>query len=63
MVLGVFASHGVRPPAFTPAYSGGDLSLHHVDALEQAAEKKGGAQQALADHFAKVSQVSLPLVA
>jgi hypothetical protein len=35
----------------------------HLEALEQEAEEKGGVQQVLADHFAKVYKVSLPLAA
>jgi hypothetical protein len=54
MLLGIFASHGVLPLDFKPAYSVGDLLLQHLDALEQEAEEKGGVQQVLADHFAKV---------
>jgi hypothetical protein len=45
------------------AYSVGDLLLQRLDALEQEAEEKGGVQQALADHFAKVYKVSMPLAA
>jgi hypothetical protein len=63
MLLGVFASHGVLPLEFKPAYSVGDLLLQHLDALEQEAEEKGGVQQVLADHFAKVYKVSMPLAA
>jgi hypothetical protein len=63
MLLGVFASHGVLPLEFKPAYSVGDLLLQHLEALEQEAEVKGGVQQLLADHFAKVYKVSLPLAA
>jgi hypothetical protein len=61
MLLGVFASHGVLSLEFKPAYSIGDFLLQHLDALEQDAEEKGGVQQLLADHFAKVYKVSLPL--
>ena len=63
MLLGVFASHGVLPLEFKPAYSVGDLLLQHLETLEQEAEEKGGVQQMLADHFAKVYKVSLPLAA
>jgi hypothetical protein len=63
MLLGIFASHGVLPLEFKPAYSVGDLLLQHLDALGQEAEKKGGVEQMLADHFAKVYKVSLPLAA
>jgi hypothetical protein len=61
MLLGVFASHGVLPLEFKPAYSVGDLLLQHLDALEQEAEEKGGIQQLLANHFAKVYKVTMPL--
>jgi len=63
MLLGIFASHGVLPLEFKPAYSVGDLLLQHLEALEQEADEKGGMQQALADHFAKVYKVGLPLAA
>jgi hypothetical protein len=63
MLLGIFASHGVLPLEFKPAYSVGDLLLQHLDALEQDAEEKGGVQQMLADDFAKVYKVSMPLAA
>jgi hypothetical protein len=63
MLLGIFSAHGVLPLEFKPAYSVGDLLLQHLDALEQEAEEKGGVQQLLAEHFAKVYKVSLPLAA
>jgi hypothetical protein len=63
MLLGIFASHGVLPLEFKPAYSVGDLLLQHLDALEQEAQDKGGVQQLLASHFAKVYKVNLPLAA
>jgi hypothetical protein len=63
MLLGIFASHGVLPLEFKPAYSVGDLLLQHLDALEQEAEEKGGVQQLLADHFARIYKMSLPLAA
>jgi hypothetical protein len=59
MLLGIFASHGVLPLEFKPAYSVGDLVLQHVDALEQEAAEKGGLQRMLADHFAMVYKVGL----
>jgi DNA repair ATPase RecN len=61
MLLGVFASHGVLPLEFKPAYSVGDLLLQHLDALDQEAAEKGGIQQMLADHFAKVHKVCMNL--
>jgi hypothetical protein len=59
MLLGIFASHGVLPQEFKPACSVGDLLLQHLDALEQEAEEKGGVQQMLTDHFARVYKVAL----
>jgi hypothetical protein len=61
MLLGIFASHGVLPLEFKPAYSVGALLLQHLEALEQEAEVKGGVQQVLADHFANVYKVSIPV--
>jgi hypothetical protein len=63
MLLGIFASHGVLPLEFKPAYSIGDLLLQHLDTLEQEAGEKGGVQQVLADHFAKVYKVNMPRAA
>jgi hypothetical protein len=54
---------GVLPLEFKPAYSVGDLLLQHLDALEQGVEEKGGVQQMLGDHFAKVYKVSMRLAA
>jgi hypothetical protein len=54
MLLGIFSSHGVLPLEFKPAYWVGHLLLQRLGALEQEAEEKGGVQQVLADHFAKV---------
>jgi hypothetical protein len=51
----------VSPLEFTPAYSVGDLLVQRLDALELEAAEKGGAQQVLVDHFAKVFKVSPPL--
>ena len=62
MLLGVFSAKGVLPLEFKPAYSVGDLLTQHLDALEQEAEEKGGVQQMLADHFAKVYKIAWPLV-
>jgi hypothetical protein len=60
MLLGIFAAHGVLPLAFKPAHNVADLLLQHIDQLEQEAVDKGGVQQLLADHFAKVYKVALP---
>jgi hypothetical protein len=61
MLLGIFSAHGVLPLELKPAYSVGDLLLQHLDALEQEAEEKGGVQQVLADHFAKVFRIAWPV--
>jgi hypothetical protein len=63
MLLGIFAASGVLPLEFKPAHSVGDLLVQHLDDLEQEAGKKGGVQQVLADHFAKVYKISLRAVA
>ncbi len=63
MLLGMFSAKGVLPLEFKRAYSLGDLLTQHLDKLEQEAERKGGVQQVLADHFTKVYKVSMPLAA
>jgi hypothetical protein len=63
MLLGVFAAHGVLPLEFKPAHTVGDLLVQHLEALEQEAAEKGGIQQVLAGHFAKVYKVGMPLAA
>jgi len=63
MLLGIFSAKGVLPLEFKPAYSVGDLLTQHLDELEQEAERKAGVLQTLADHFAKVYKVAMPLVA
>jgi hypothetical protein len=65
MLLGIFAARGVLPLEFKPAHSVGDLLVQHLDELEHEAEAKGGVQQLLLDHFARVFKcgVPLPLVA
>lgn len=60
MLLGIFASHGVLPLEFKPAYSVGDLLLQQPYALEPEAEEKGGVRHFLADHFAKCYKINLP---
>lgn len=62
MLLGIFAAYAMLPLEFKPAYSVGDLLVQHLDDLEREADKKGGVQQVLADHFAKVYKIALPLV-
>jgi hypothetical protein len=59
MLLGIFGASGVLPLEFKPAYSVGDLLVQHLDALEQESDRKGGIQQVLADHFARVYKVSM----
>jgi hypothetical protein len=59
----VFSAKGVLPLEFKPANSVGDLALQHLEALEQEAEEKGGVQQMLTEHFAKIYKASLPLAA
>jgi hypothetical protein len=58
MLLGVLSAKGVLSLEFKPAYSVGDLLVQHLDELEAEAERKGGVEQMLADHFAKVYKVS-----
>jgi hypothetical protein len=59
MLLGIFGAYGVLPLEFKPAYSVGDLLVQHLDALEQESDRKGGVQQVLADHFARVYKVNM----
>ena len=63
MLLGVFGAYGVLPLEFKPAHTVGDLLVQHLDDLEQEAEAKGGVQQVLEDHFAKVYKVSAKVAA
>jgi hypothetical protein len=63
MLLGIFAAHGVMPLEFKPIHSVGHLLEQHLGGLENQAAKKGGVQQVLADHFAKVYKVQLCSVA
>ena len=60
MLLGVFAAQGVLPLEFKPAHNVDDLLMQHLDELEREADGKGGVQQLLADHFAKVYKVAAP---
>ncbi len=48
---------GVLPLEFKPAHGVGDLLTQHLDELECEADQKGGVQQLLADHFARVYKV------
>jgi hypothetical protein len=61
MLLGIFAARGVLPLEFKPAHSVGDLLVQHLDDLEHVAQDKGGVGQVVADHFARVYKVRLPL--
>jgi hypothetical protein len=61
MLLGVFTAKAVLPLEFKPVYSVGDLLTQHLDELEQEANLKGGIQQVLANHFARIYKVALPL--
>lgn len=63
MLLGIFAAQGVLPLEFKPAHTVADLLVQPLDQLEQEAQEKGGIQQLLADHFAKVYKVTMPGVA
>jgi len=60
MLLGIFSAKGVLPLEFKPAHSVGDLVMQHLDELERQAEEKGGVQQVVADHFARVYKMALP---
>jgi hypothetical protein len=62
-LLGIFSAHGVLPLDFKLAYCVGNLIAQQLDELQREAEQKGGVQQMLADHFAKVYRVSMPLAA
>ncbi|HEX9068502.1 MAG TPA: hypothetical protein VF807_07005 [Ktedonobacterales bacterium] len=61
MLLGIFAAHGVIPLEFKPTHNVTDLLVQHLDAIEQEAQEQGGIQQLLAQHFAKVYKVAMPL--
>jgi hypothetical protein len=60
MLLGICGARGVLPLGFKPAHSVGDLLVRHLDELEQETEKKGGIEQVLAAHFAKVYKLPWP---
>jgi hypothetical protein len=61
MLLGVFSAKEALPLEFKPAHSVGDLLTQRLDELEHEAERKGGVQQTLADHFAHVYHTSMSL--
>jgi hypothetical protein len=58
MLLGIFSAKGVLSLEFKPTHSVGDLLTQHLDDLEQEANLKGGIQQLLADHFARIYKVT-----
>jgi hypothetical protein len=60
MLLGIFAAQGVLPLEFKPAYSVTELLDQHLDTLDREAARKGGIQQVLGDHFARVYRQALP---
>jgi hypothetical protein len=60
MLLGIFAAQGVLPLEFKPAYSVTELLDQHLDALDREAERKGGIQQVLGNHFSRVYRQALP---
>jgi hypothetical protein len=62
MLLGIFAAQGVLALEFKPAHNVVDLLVQHIDQLEQEALDKGGIQQVLAEHFAKVYKVRVPFL-
>ncbi len=61
MLLGIFAAHGVLALGDKPVMSVGDLLTQHLELLEAEAEDKGGVGRVLAEHYAKVYKVALPL--
>lgn len=63
LLLGIFAAYGVLPLEFKPAYRIGDPLVRHPDDLEHEADNKGGVQQVLAGHLARVYKVAMPRAA
>lgn len=61
MLLGAFGAYGVLPLELRPVASVADLVVQYLDALEQEADAKGGIQQVLGDHFAKVYKINANL--
>jgi hypothetical protein len=59
-LLGICASYGVLPLELRPVASVADLLVLHLDALQAEADEKGGIEQVLADHFAKVYKLPAP---
>jgi hypothetical protein len=60
MLLGISAAHGVLALGDKPVYTVGDLLTQHLDLLEALAEDKGGIDEVLRGHFAKVYKRALP---
>jgi hypothetical protein len=60
MLLGIFAAKGVLPLEFKPAHSVGELLVQQLDDLEREAGEKGGIDQVVTAHFARVYKVYLP---
>jgi hypothetical protein len=50
----------VLPLELRPVASVADLLVLHLDALQAEADEKGGIEQVLADHFAKVYKLPAP---
>jgi hypothetical protein len=63
MLLGICGARGVLPLKFKPAHSLGELLTQHLDELEEEADAKGGVEELLRAHFARVYKVALSLVA
>jgi hypothetical protein len=67
MLFGIFAAYRVLPLEFKPADSVVRLLMQHLRDLEAEAEAeaeaKGGMQQVLAGHFARVYKVAMPQAA
>lgn len=59
-LLGVCSAYGVLPLELRPVASVADLLVLHLDALQAEADEKGGIEQVLADHFAKVYKLPAP---
>jgi hypothetical protein len=60
MLLGIFAARGVLPLHHELVGCVQDLVWQHLDDLQDEAERKGGLEHLLADHFAKVYRVAAP---
>jgi hypothetical protein len=60
VTLGIFGARGVLPLGFKLAHSVGALLVQHLDELEQETETRGGVEQVLGAHFAKVYKLALP---